>query len=294
MPMPFTRHHVAFATSLDYPSIQSDDIHLAASLQRLGIQPVICVWNDPSVDWSAFDAVMIRTIWDYFKHYAAFLGWLDRLDQLGIPAINNSALLRWNSDKRYLLQLARLDVAIIPTQLSTARELSHVLANMLGQHVVVKPTISGGAWHTQRGIAGASAFERAVSELPSEFDYLVQPFVPEVVSDGEWSLLYFAGKFSHAVIKRPAAGDYRVQGEHGGSVEPAIPSVATLAAADRALAAVASLGHGDHSYARVDGVVHARQFLIMELELVEPFLFLAAHPNAAERLAQDVAARMPQ
>ena len=293
MSTPLVSRRVAFATSHDYSSIQSDDAHLAASLQRLGVQPVSCVWNDPSVDWSAFDAVLIRTIWDYFKHYAAFLGWLDQLDQLGVPTINNSALLRWNSDKRYLRELARLDVAIIPTQLSRVSELGHALATMHGQHVVVKPTISGGAWHTLRGIAGDNAFERAITELPSDYDYLVQPFVPEVVSDGEWSLLYFAGTFSHAVIKRPAAGDYRVQGEHGGSVEPAIPSAATLAAADHALAAVATLGHGDHAYARVDGVVHAGQFLIMELELVEPFLFLAEHLEAAECMARDVAARMP-
>ena len=116
--------------------------------------------------------------------------------------------------------------------------------------------------------------------------------MPEIVSDGEWSLLYFAGEFSHAVIKRPAAGDYRVQGEFGGSAESIQPNAATLAAADRALAAVAALGHGGHAYVRVDGVICDGRFLIMELELIEPFLHLAVRPAAAERLAQDVAARL--
>jgi glutathione synthase/RimK-type ligase-like ATP-grasp enzyme len=167
-----------------------------------------------------------------------------------------------------------------------------VLAAMPGQVVVIKPSISGGAWHTLRGTVGDAAFAAAVAQLPRDCDYLVQPFVPEIVSDGEWSLLYFAGAFSHAVIKRPAAGDYRVQGEHGGSAEPAQVDAATLAAADRALAAVAALGHGDHAYVRVDGVVSGGRFLVMELELIEPFLHLAAHPAAAERLAQDVAARL--
>ncbi len=258
------------------------------------MQPISCVWNDPDVDWSTFDAVLIRTIWDYFKHYPAFLVWLDRLDELGIPTINDSALLRWNSNKRYLLQLARLGVPTIPTQLSPAGELGHTLATMRGQQVVVKPTISGSAWHTLRGVVGEVVFDRAVTELPTACDYLVQPFVPEVVSAGEWSLLYFAGTFSHAVIKRPAAGDYRVQDEHGGSIEPSVPNAATLDAADRALAAVAALGHGDHAYARVDGVISAGQFLVMELELVEPFLYLAAQPDAAERLAWDVVARIPR
>jgi glutathione synthase/RimK-type ligase-like ATP-grasp enzyme len=183
-------------------------------------------------------------------------------------------------------------VAIIPTQLASARELQDVLAAMPGQQVVIKPTVSGGAWHTLRGVAGDRAFDLAVSELPVELDYLVQPFVAEVVSDGEWSLLYFAGEFSHAVIKRPASGDYRVQGEFGGSAEPILPTTATLAAADRALAAVADVGHGNHAYVRVDGVICDGQFLIMELELIEPFLHLGSHPQAAERLAQHVAERI--
>ena len=285
-------HRLAIATSADHPSIQPDDAHLAASLERLGVPPVVCVWNDPAVDWSAFDAVLIRTIWDYYKHHAAFLDWLDRLDRLGIPTINDSALLRWNSDKCYLLELAQHGVAIIPTQLASTAALPGVLAAMPGQSVVIKPSISGSAWHTLRGTIGDAAFAAAVAQLPRDCNYLVQPFVPEVVSDGEWSLLYFAGEFSHAVIKRPAEGDYRVQGEHGGSAEPAQPDGSILAAAERALAAVAAIGHGDHAYVRVDGVVSDGRFLIMELELIEPFLHLAAHSAAAEQLARDVAGRL--
>jgi glutathione synthase/RimK-type ligase-like ATP-grasp enzyme len=292
MSNPTAACRLAIATSADHPSIQPDDAHLAFSLERLGIQPIVCVWNDPDVEWSTFDAVLIRTIWDYFKHHATFLDWLDRLDRLGVPTINDSALLRWNSDKRYLLELARLGVAIIPTRLANATELPDVLATMSGQQVVIKPSISGSAWHTLRGTVGDAGFAEAVGQLPREFTYLVQPFVPEIVSDGEWSLLYFAGEFSHAVIKRPAAGDYRVQGEFGGSAEPIQPNAATLAAADRALAAVAALGHGGHAYVRVDGVISAGRFLIMELELIEPFLHLAVRPAAAERLAQDVAGRL--
>jgi hypothetical protein len=283
---------LALATASICPGIQPDDAHLAASLERLGLQPRVCVWNDPDVDWSQFDAVLIRTIWDYFVHYSAFCDWLDRLDQLGVPTINDSPLIRWNSDKRYLLELAARGVAIIPTQLVSAPELPDALATMSGQQVVIKPTVSGGAWHTLRGVVGDQVFEQAVAQLPVTLDYLVQPFIAEIVSDGEWSLLYFAGEFSHAVIKRPARGDYRVQGEFGGSAEPILPSAATLAAADRALAAVAAIGHGNHAYVRADGVICDGNFLIMELELIEPFLHLASHPQAAERLALNVAKRI--
>lgn len=289
MPDRPTTRRLAVATSADYPAIQADDAGLAAALQRRGVDLVVCVWNDPAVDWPAFDAVLIRTIWDYFKQHADFLAWLDRLDALGVPTINDSALLRWNSDKRYLLELARHGVAIIPTRLASARELPEVLAAMPAQQVVIKPTISGGAWHTLRGTVDEPAFMQAVTQLPPQFDYLVQPFVAEIVSEGEWSLLYFGGEFSHAVIKRPVAGDYRVQSEYGGSVDPVQPSPATLAAAERALAAVAAIGHGDHGYVRVDGVIHAGQFLIMELEMIEPFLFLGEQPQAAGRFAQQLA-----
>lgn len=285
---------LAFATCAGLPSIQPDDAELAQLLEQRGIAPVSCVWNDPMVDWSAFDAVLIRTIWDYFKHHADFIAWLDRLDQLGIATINDSRVLRWNSDKRYLLELEQHGVATIPSRLAAGCELSGVLASWPQQQVVVKPTISGGAWHTVRGQVGDPVFAEAVARLPGDIDYLLQPFVPEVVSAGEWSLLYFSGEFSHAVIKRPASGDYRVQSEHGGSVEPIQPDAATLTAADKALAAVAALGLGELAYARVDGVICAGQFLIMELELIEPFLFLAGQSRAAERLAQHVAQAVPR
>lgn len=292
MPDRSAKRRLAVATSCDYPAIQVDDAGLAAALELRGVDLVVCVWNDPAVDWSAFDAVLIRTIWDYFKQHAGFLAWLDRLDALAIPTINDSALLRWNSDKRYLLELARHGVAIIPTRLAGARELPDVLATMPAQQVVIKPTISGGAWHTLRGTVGEPALTQAVTQLPPQFDYLVQPFVAEIVSDGEWSLLYFGGEFSHAVIKRPVAGDYRVQSEYGGSVAPIPPSAATLAAAERALAVVAAIGHADQGYVRVDGVICAGEFLIMELEMIEPFLFLAKQPQAAERFAQQLAERL--
>jgi hypothetical protein len=292
MPEQVVPRRLALATSVDYPAVQADDRHLVDVLATLGVQSSVCVWNDPAVDWAAFDAVLIRTIWDYFRHYPDFLRWLDTLDTLRVPTLNASALLRWNSDKRYLLELAQHGVAIIPTQLARAGHLHEVLSTMPAQHVVVKPAISGGAWHTLRGIVGTTKFAQALAQLPPAADYLVQPFMPEVARDGEWSLLYFGGVFSHAVLKRPAAGDYRVQGEHGGSVGPATPTPAMLEDADRTLAAVARLGHGDHLYVRVDGVVSAGQLLVMELEMIEPFLFLGARPEAAERLARLVSERL--
>jgi glutathione synthase/RimK-type ligase-like ATP-grasp enzyme len=291
MSHPLAARRLAIATSRELDAVQPDDVHLCASLEAAGLELAVCVWNDPQVDWSCFDAVLIRTVWDYFKHHDAFLDWLARLDRLGVPTINDSGLLRWNSDKRYLIELAALGVAVIPTQLCSAAGLPDALAAKNGQAVVIKPVVSGGAWHTVCGVAGDAAFAEKVAALPRTLDYLLQPFVPEIV-DGEWSLLYFAGTFSHAVIKRPAAGDYRVQSEYGGSIHAAVPDAGMLATTARVLETLAALGHGDHAYLRVDGVVTASGFCVMELELIEPFLFLAAQPAAAERLARDVASRV--
>jgi glutathione synthase/RimK-type ligase-like ATP-grasp enzyme len=280
---------LAVATSVIVPGIHPDDNHLTASLRRLGIEPTACIWNDPRVDWAAFDAVLIRSTWDYFKHYPAFRQWLD---QLPIPTINNKDLLRWNSDKSYLLDLAEQGVDIIPTLITPAKKLQQTLATMPAREVVIKPTISGTAWHTARGVVGETEFNRVIAQLPLEFDYLVQPYVPEVVSDGEWSLLFFDGEYSHAVIKQPAMGDYRVQSDFGGTANPIEPDASLIASAKRALVAAAAIGHADIAYARVDGVISRGSFLLMELEMIEPFLHLKACPEAAERFASNLWKRL--
>jgi glutathione synthase/RimK-type ligase-like ATP-grasp enzyme len=282
-------YRLALATSSVIPGVHPDDAHFATSLKRLGIEPIACVWNDATVDWSRFDAVLMRTTWDYFKHYAAFTQWLDWLP---IPSINNKPLLRWNSDKRYLLELERHGVDIIPTRVTAGTGVRETLAALPGQEVVVKPTVSGAAWHTVRGVVGDDAFERALEQLPKELDYLVQPFVPEIVSDGEWSLLFFDGRYSHAVIKRPAVGDYRVQADFGGSAEAIEPAAAIIASAQQALAAAAAIGHADHAYVRVDGVMVNGRFLLMELEMIEPSLHLAIRPDAAECFAENLRRRL--
>ena len=286
-----TSHRLALATCAQLPGIHPDDEHLASALARLGIEPVSCIWSDPAVEWSSFDAVLIRTTWDYFQRYDEFLGWLDRLP---VPTINDKPLLRWNSDKRYLLQLAQLGVDIVPAQVVAARGLPDLLAAMTGQDLVVKPTVSGGAWNTVRGSAGEPGFMREVSSLPSTHDYLVQAFVPEIARDGEWSLLFFDGDFSHAVVKRAAAGEFRVQSQFGGSTDATEPDAAMLASAQQALAAVAILGYPDHAYARVDGVVVDGRFKLMELEMIEPSLFLTGRPEAAERFADNLRRRLDQ
>ncbi|WP_223618827.1 hypothetical protein [Lysobacter sp. ESA13C] len=284
---------LAVVTSAVYAEFHPDDAGLIDALRGHGIEPVACVWNDPAVDWTRFDAVLVRTTWDYFRHYDDFLAWYDQIETLGLPIANELPLLRWNSNKRYLLDLAALDVAIIPTVLARGDALADAVAAMSGREVVIKPTVSGGAWHTVRGRVGEAAFAEALAALPPELEYLVQPFMAEIVTEGEWSLMFFDGHYSHAVLKKPDAGDYRVQTDFGGSASLTEPDPAILAAARRALGAVAALGYRDQAYVRVDGVMTADGFRLMELEFIEPFLHLAAYPPAAELFAAQLARRWP-
>lgn len=280
-------NRIALATSAEYAELHPDERPLLDALRAAGLDPVVEVWTDPSVDWSAYDAVLLRTVWDYFWLYAEFTEWLAQLDKAGVPVLNSTDQVRWNSDKQYLLELRERGVAIVPSQIAAGACLREVVAGLTGQQIVVKPTVGGNALHTVRGVAGSPEFEQALSDLP-DVVYLVQPFVPEIQSDGEWSLLFFNGEFSHAVVKRPAAGDYRVQESYGGQMTPTDPPTAVLESAQAALAASGPTP----TYARVDGVVVNDRFLLMEIELIEPYLFLPQSPDAASKLATAVAARV--
>jgi hypothetical protein len=294
-------HRLAIATSADHPSIQPDDAHLAASLERLGVLPVVCVWNDPAVDWSAFDAVLIRTIWDYFKHHAAFLDWLDRLDRLGIPTINDSALLRWNSDKRYLRDLDRAGVPIVPT---TFVEPGEAVASALTEDealdVIVKPAVSAGSNDTARYRAGErDAAQAHLARLKSEGRVaMVQPYQPAVDENGETALLYFDGRFSHAIRKGAifAGGPQMVGGLFAREdIRAREPSAVERGVGDAALRAAAEVLPAETApllYARVDLVPLADGSPgVLELELCEPSVFVGHAEGGAERFAAAIARR---
>jgi glutathione synthase/RimK-type ligase-like ATP-grasp enzyme len=265
-----------------------DDAPLVPAFLRRGLAAQWVTWNDPDVDWSGFEAVVLRSTWDYFEHPAAFRAWLHALEAHGTPLLNPPALVRWNLDKRYLAELEAAGVPGVPSREAGFDDLPGVLAPWRGQDVVVKPTVSGGAWHTVRGIAGEPALDAALATLPRDARFLVQRFVPGIVDEGEWSLLFFAGRFSHAVLKRPAAGDYRVQPQFGGLVSSPEPDPALVDAARRALLAAEACAGSTATYARVDGVRVDGRFVLMEIELIEPSLFLHGDVRLADRFVEAI------
>lgn len=269
-----------------------DDQPLVAALAAQGVVAETVCW-DAERDWSRYSAVLLRSVWDYYQRPQEFLAWLDGLESGGVPLWNPVALVRWNADKRYLRDLEARGIAIPPTlwiEPADAPEaaLERVLATGWAD-LVVKPTISGGAWRTRRlrraEVPEQGAFLR---EVLSGSAAMVQQFLPEILSAGEVSLLFFGGVFSHAVLKRPRAGDYRVQWSHGGTQARFEPDAGLLAQAQAVLEAAPSAG----LYARVDGILEGERLVLMELEQIEPYLFLGESPGAAERFVAALCARL--
>ena len=285
---------IALVTYDARPDVTEDDRLLADALSSRGASVHAVSWSDPAVRWSSFDAVVVRSCWDYFLRPDEFHAWLDRLETEGARVFNDVRTLRWNADKSYLRELEARDVPVIPTRwlergsASSLRELRRATG---WSELVVKPTVSGGAHRTWRAMPDAE--EDDDSRLAIMVDggsVMVQPLVDVIEREGEWSLVFLDGHYSHAVLKRPRSGDFRVQREHGGSLEAGEPPSAVIAAARRVLANVPTAGE-PLLYARVDGCIVDDELLLMELELLEPELFFRFAPAAAARMAEALLAR---
>jgi len=268
---------VVLLTAANLPDLAPDDQLLADAFRAAGWHVSIIPWREAP---PCADLALVRSCWDYTDDPTGFLAALERVAQM-VPLWNPLTTIRWNLDKRYLLELAAAGVPVPRTQVfdSTRRPPLGELCNVLASdEIVVKPVVgAGGAdtWRLHR------TDESLWTDIPAGKLLLAQPFLPEVLSDGEVSLTFLDGTYSHAVVKRPAAGEFRVQEEHGGTVYSWSPDLSII---EIAISVVAAIPHA-WRYARVDGIITASGFQLMELELVEPELFFRARP---ESLAQFV------
>ena len=275
---------VALVTSREHPDLPDDDRPLVAELGRLGIAASPRIWDDP-VLWREFDALVIRSTWDYHLRVREFRRWIDARDAEGATLWNPAPLLAWNTHKFYLRELEEKGIPIAPTRFLSAgsdARLAEILDAEGWDRAVIKPAVSATAHRTHLVDRREG---RRLGALLADGDTLVQRYLGEIEGQGEWSLVYIDGSFSHAVRKIPAAGDFRVQTEFGGRAEPVRPDPALVRQADRVIAAIDS----PWLYARVDGVESEGRLLLLELELVEPSLFLSAAPDAARRFAAAIA-----
>jgi glutathione synthase/RimK-type ligase-like ATP-grasp enzyme len=284
---------IAFVTCERLPDLHGDDRLVADALRRLGFAVTAAAWNDPVVDWRRFASVVIRAAWDYHLDEARYVAWLHRCQTEQVNLWNPAAAVRANIDKRYLTDFADAGVAIVPIEYlerGQRQSLRTLLERRNWTRAVVKPAVSASAHGTWRtSLATAAADQGRLDEEVMRRSLLVQPFAEEVVTSGEWSIVFFDGEYSHAVLKTPASGDFRVQEELGGLGEPRDPPLAIVEQARRVLSQAA----GPLLYARVDGIERDAEFVLMELEINEPFLYIGSSGGAATRFANAIVRTCP-
>ena len=285
------RPHVALATAAALPQLDAEDgPPLLAALGRHGVEAEPAVWDDTTVDWAAYDLVVIRSAWDYAPRREAFVAWADAVSARTRLA-NRAEVVRWNTDKRYLRDLAAAGLPVVPT--TWLEPADPVRLPTRGEYVV-KPAISAGAKDTARYVAGdAAGAGHAATLLAAGRTVMVQPYLAAVDSSGETGLMFVAGTYSHAVRKGPLlrlggsfpAGLYAEE-----DIEPRSPSAPERDLAEAVLDAVPG-GRRRLLYARVDLVTGPGGGpVLLELELTEPSLFLDCDPPAADRFAAAIAA----
>ncbi len=261
-------------------------------LADAGIETEIVDWRSVDCDFSKFDLIVLRSCWDYHLRVAEFIGWLQRVAQT-TPVLNSIDTVLWNHNKFYLREVETLGIEIAPTVFvngSGQITLSGWQEIRSWKKSVVKPAVSASAHKTWLFDSEAVPDEDELKGKMQGEPFLVQQFIPEIATQGEISFIYIDGTFSHAVLKRPAAGDFRVQKEHGGSAELIGPDSALLAQANQIAAKLPQVR--DSLHCRIDAVVRDGKLVLMELELIEPELFLGMAEGAAERFAKAIAKRI--
>lgn len=255
-----------------------------------GVEATIAAWDDLSIDWSGFDAVVIQSTWNYVQEFERFWPWLEATAK-ATRLVNPLEVIRWNIHKRYLIELAAAGVPTVATELVPAGvepAWDSIFARW--DEIVLKPAISAGSFQTVRVAKGDVNAARTHRLANGSRDMLVQPLLPSVIEQGERNLVYLGGRFEHAIRK---GARWSGQPEASGGLLQ--PDRDELDLAEQVLATVRAKGIGEPAYARVD-VARDRndRAVLMELELIEPSLFFDRVHAAAGRLAEIVLADLQQ
>jgi glutathione synthase/RimK-type ligase-like ATP-grasp enzyme len=263
-----------------------EDGELLEFLKEKGLDIDFLIWNDPHIDWSNYNLIILKSPWDYHDVIDQFYKWLDLIDALGIRMLNPIEIIKWNSNKRYLRSISATGLSVIPTLYLDQGEVlpsdKSLFEKFSTDKLVVKPCISAGAKNTiVLDLINYEELRKNVDILLSKESFLIQPFLKEIIN-GEWSFLFFNGKYSHSVLKVPKQGDFRVQAYHGGN---SIYDEAEEKYIRQAQKYVDTFAIGT-LYARVDGLIINDELALMEIELIEPYLFMNSDEERHERYYQ--------
>ena len=295
---------VAIATCSEKPKLTLSDLLLAQELRAAGADVTSLIW-DKQLLVPQFDVVVLRSVWDYHLKPAMFLRWLKHLRENRVRVFNTEEVVLWNIDKSYLFELKDRGIAIVPTLLIKTDDLKLSRLDLLSEQnwptVIVKPTISAGARMTYRCAANDPELHSLIRSIHRESDAMIQPYRESIEYDGEISLIFFhdlKSEYSHSVLKKARAGDFRVQSDFGGTLTPFDSSAAIVEFARSVLELVPK----DWLYARVDiiggGGVGSSMGSglsgpeISEIELIEPDLYFNHDPIAARKMARAILRRL--
>ncbi len=283
------KRRCCFLSMDDLAGYVSDDELAIEPLNDLGWEVETISWRDEAADWNDFEAVIIRTPWDYQDEPEKFIEVLRRIDSSSARLENALSIVEWNLDKRYLRKLEDRGVRIVPTLWSeaviSAERFSEWKRELANDELIMKPTISATAKDTFRLVE----FDDALSDVFSGRSYMVQPFMRQIIEEGEYSLFYFNGVYSHTILKAPTAGDFRVQEEHGGLITAVEPEFRMLETAKQINDLIDPLP----LYSRIDLVrCDDGGFALMELELIEPALYFRMDEGSPQRFAREFDRRM--
>jgi len=273
-------------------NVLQEDQLVVDALNNLEINTIRLAWDNSNFDWSTTKYIIFRTTWDYFDRYTEFSAWLQEVSKK-TTLFNSAYIIKWNIDKHYLADLEAKDVAIVPTyfiEKGETKSLNEIYKSLSWQKIVLKPCISGAARHTYKINVDTIADHEAIFKtLIAEEAMMIQPFLENIVTQGEVSMIVIDGTYTHAILKKAKAGDFRVQDDFGGSVHEYIPTQEEIDFAENAVKACIEMP----IYARVDIVKdNNNAWAISELELIEPELWFRHHHGAATALAKAVQKRM--
>jgi len=278
---------IALLTCDKLADLLPSDQLLIPELAKQGVFAKAEIWDDESVNWLEYDYLIFRNTWDYFEKEVKFNKWLSKIEKLGIPTLNSIAIIQENKHKFYLREMENKGFKIIPTIFIDKTANLNLLSLIPHdwQMAVIKPAFSGGAYQTLVfKHEETDEINNKYKSIASEKDLLLQKFMPEINTIGETSFIFFDKIFSHCVIKKPAAGDFRVQVQFGGNYAAVIPEIIALETAQQ----IVDQFSGDLLYARVDGIIINGELHLMEVECIEPDLYFTFGEGSLQRFVSSI------
>lgn len=255
-------------------------------MANLGWQTEHISWRSKNVDWDDYHAVIIRSPWDYQDDAPAFLKVLEAIESSSAVLLNSMSIVEWNINKQYLKEVEAKGVKIVPSLWRDEFDFDEVESffnHFSTEQIVIKPTVSANSDNTfwlKRGNFGEQKV--TLDSSLANRQIMIQPFIKNILEQGEYSLFYFADQYSHCILKTPKSGDFRVQEEHGGILKSHEPCEKLHEAGQKALTTIPE----KVLYARVDLVLHENDFKIMEIELIEPSLYFPFSEDSPQLFCQ--------